>query len=165
MPGWNMITVPIDAGTDPDVVFAGLPLDSWLLYSWDPIHYQYLDADRTTITIGQGLWLKVSEATTLTLVGLPNEADTTTLSLASGWNMIGVPYEDTIPWDAVQVSKGGNTPVSLQQAIDSDWILDTFFHWSGVEYSPLTAGDSFLPLLGYWVKANVEGVRLILPKP
>lgn len=123
MPGWNMITVPIDAGTDPDVVFAGLPLDSWLLYSWDPIHYQYLDADRTTITIGQGLWLKVSEATTLTLVGLPNEADTTTLSLASGWNMIGVPYEDTIPWDAVQVSKGGTlrSPCSKPSTPIGSW--------------------------------------------
>ena len=162
-----MISLPVlPDSSSPSVVFGNLP-SGWLLYAWDAANGRYLGKDLIVLNQEEAYWLKVSAAVSYPVIGKPNGATQTEIDLALGWNMIGVPYESPIPWSAVQVSKDGNPPVSLDQAVASNWIQGTFFRWSGSAYEALTStsGGSFLPLSGYWAKAKVTGVQLILPIP
>jgi hypothetical protein len=164
-PNWNMISLPVvPASTTPSVVFGGLP-SGWVIYAWDAANGRYIGKDQIELDVKTGYWLKLSEATEYSVSGLPNGAEQTEIDLGLGWNLIGVPYEGAIPWATVLVSKDGDTPVSLDQAVASDWIQNTFFHWSGNAYQGLTTGGNFQPLSGYWAKTKVTGVQLILPKP
>ncbi|MEI6309980.1 MAG: extracellular solute-binding protein, partial [bacterium] len=166
-PNWNMLSLPVmPDSSNPSVVFGSLP-SGWLLYAWDAANGRYLGKDLIVLNQEEAYWLKVSTAVSYSVIGQPNGAAQTEIDLSLGWNMIGVPYGSPIPWSTVLVSKDGNPPVSLDQAVASNWIQGTLFRWSGSAYQALTSttGGSFLPLSGYWAKAKVGGVQLILPKP
>ena len=160
-----MISLPVmPDSSNPSVVFGNLP-SGWLLYALDAANGRYLGKEQIVLNQEEAYWLKISTAVSYPVTGKPNGAAQTEIDLSLGWNMIGVPYESPIPWSAVQVSKEGNPPVSLDQAVASNWIQRTFFRWSGSAYEGLTTGGSFLPLSGYWAKAKMGGLQLILPKP
>ncbi|MEI6309542.1 MAG: hypothetical protein WCP58_07880, partial [bacterium] len=164
-PNWNMISLPLTtSSTDPQEVFGGLP-SPWYLFEWDPLGGTYIGKELISLDLGAGYWLKVPTAVEYPVSGQPNGAAQTGIDLGLGWNLIGVPYQGTIPWGAVRTSKDGGAMVTLDQAVSSDWIQGMFFHWSGSEYAMLTTGGNFQSLFGYWVKAKISGVRLVFLQP
>ncbi|MCX5973661.1 MAG: amidase domain-containing protein, partial [Coprothermobacterota bacterium] len=164
-PNWNMISLPLVlTSTDPQVVFGGLP-SPWYLFEWDPLGGTYIGKELISLDLGAGYWLKVPTAVAYPVSGQPNGVAQTGIDLGLGWNLIGVPYQGTIPWGAVRASKDDGTLVTLDVATASNWIQGMFFHWNGSAYEMLAAGDSFQSLFGYWVKAKVSEVRLVFLQP
>ncbi|MEI6309996.1 MAG: hypothetical protein WCP58_10190, partial [bacterium] len=164
-PNWNMISLPlVPASTDPQVVFGGLP-SPWYLFKWDPLAGTYIGKELIVLRLGAGYWLKAPTAVDYPVTGLLNGAAQTGINLGLNWNLIGAPYQGTIPWGAVRVSKDSGVLVTLDVAIASDWIQGMFLHWNGSAYDKLTSGDNFQSLFGYWTKAKVTGLQLVFLQP
>jgi hypothetical protein len=161
-PGWNLISIPVSTNPDPKVVFSGLP--TWRFYAWNPITRSYLDKNHATLGIGKGYWLWVPEATSYQISGSPNTSSFTEIPLYSGWNMIGTPYNQAIPWDSLQVKRGSET-VSLNQAVANGWVRGYAYYWESNSYKMLRSGGSFEPLKGYWFYAKVDGCTMVFYKP
>ena len=162
---WNMISLPLTPiSSKPQVVFGGLP-SPWYLFAWDPLAATYIGKESISLRLGAGYWLKVPTAVDSPVSGAPNGEAQTWIDLGLGWNLIGVPYQKTIPWGVVRVSRDGGPLVTLNYAIASYWIQGMFFHWNGSTYDWLTAGGSFQSLFGYWVKAKLPGLWLVFLQP
>ncbi len=163
---WNMISLPlVPTSTDPLAVFGGLP-SPWYLFRWDPLAGTYIGKELIVLDPKVGYWLKVPTAVNYPVCGAPNGEAQTWIDLGLGWNLIGVPYQGTIPWGAVRVSRDGWVYlVTLDQAVSSDWIQGMFFHWNGSAYDILTSGGNFQSTFGYWVKAKLTGLHLVFLKP
>jgi len=147
--GWNMISFPVLLeNMSPDSIFDGY----YVLYRWDAENKRYvLHADSgvfiepdPNVEVGVGYWVYVLEDENVDLLGfLVNRL---TLSLRSGWNLIGPPY-------------GGS---SIADPIDDpdNSVLPWAFTWNAVEKSYdttqlLEAGKS------YWMYA-LQGCELAL---
>jgi len=160
--GWNLISLPLSTDPDPKVVFSGLP--TWRFYAWNPITRSYLDKNHATLGVGKGYWLWVPTALTYQISGIPNTSSSTEIPLYSGWNLIGTPYNQAIPWDSVQVKRGSLT-VSLNQAVANGWVRSYAYYWESNSYKMLKSGGSFEPLKGYWFYARVDGCTMVFAKP
>ena len=160
--GWNQISIPVQTPTNPVTVFANLP-SGWLFYAWEPIQGTYLDKNHASVEVGQGYWLKVNNATSCPVTGMPNLDSETRIPLALGWNMIGTPYMATIAWNQVKISDGIST--YFLSTAPAGWIMNTGFHYDGSTYQAITAGSAFQVLFGYWVKTKLAGLSLLFGKP
>ena len=160
MEGWNMITVPLVLGDpSPDVAFPA----GWPMYAWDALHNMYLGRSQITLVVGVGYWLKVPSAQTLILEGQPNVQTSTSIRLASGWNLIGTPYHQAVAWGLVNVIRGVETK-TLDAAKVAGWI-GPFYRWTGTSYDSLSNGGIFQSLAGYWMRVFVEGCAIVFPQP
>ena len=158
--GWNMITVPLLLEDPrPDALF---PV-GWPMFAWDALNNRYLGRSQITLAAGVGYWLKATSTQTLTLEGPPNEQVSTSISLSSGWNLIGTPYPQGVSWMYVHVTRGGETK-TLAAARVAGWI-GPFYRWTGTRYESLSGADLFQPLAGYWMRVFVEGCAIVFPQP
>jgi hypothetical protein len=156
--GWNMLSLPLLTDPDPKVVFSGLP--TWRLYTWDAANRQYLDKNHSQLSLGKGFWLWVPSSTNYVVVGEKLESGVFQIPLYPGWNLIGNPYCQDIPWGAVSVNKDGSAPLTLTAAISSGWLRSSIWYWSEGAYHLLTAADDFQELKGYWIYAKTTGLTL-----
>ena len=148
-PGWNLISVPIE----PEVTGALAQLGDDL-----PLLgvYQYYDgafyaAEAADIQAGLGYWVHVADNTEIDVTGLP-VADTITVPLAVGWNIIGNPFETSLAWDDSVTVSCGDEDFTLTDAAASGRIGDKVFQFDGEDYAPLSGG-TLAPWTGYFIKA------------
>ncbi|MCK4266322.1 MAG: carboxypeptidase regulatory-like domain-containing protein, partial [Thermoplasmata archaeon] len=158
--GWNMISLPlIQVFDSPEDVFCSLEGiwdvaqcydatdvgDPWkTYYTFKPPCLN----DLQKIDHTMGIWLHVSNASTLTVYGLPLE--NTAINLCTGWNLIGFP-----------VANGNNmTVLDLKTMTGADTIegFDPL-----AEYMIATLPDEYVLKLGeaYWVHMPFDSVWVI----
>jgi hypothetical protein len=92
-PGWNMVSVPVQAADmSANVIFAG----AVAIYTWDSSSKSYVVPPE--IESENGYWVAVTETKTITVTGIPVAAWSS--SIYEGWNMIGsVMYDDPVGTD------------------------------------------------------------------
>jgi hypothetical protein len=95
-----------------------------------------------------GLWIHMTQAATLSLTGKP--ADSVSLSLTKGWNLVGYPSSRTRPINEVFGTNAQIEPVRTFRATDDSWYGD--FPALDAVASDL---DIVAPGRGYWI--NVSG--------
>ncbi|MFQ3549433.1 MAG: S8 family serine peptidase [Armatimonadota bacterium] len=87
----------------------------------------------------------------------PNGFD---IRLYNGWNMIGNPFGQTVPWRAAMFSYRGSEWVDINTAVRNGWIKTPLFGYSSSSggYFALTERDMLQPFSGYWLRAKVGSV-------
>ena len=159
--GWNLISIPrVLNGSAPEVVLASIAGKYDLVYAWDASdpadpwksYMPGLGGDLTYISRNMGLWVRMTQAGTLTVEGeMPT---TTSIPLYAGWNLIGYPAGVARPVpDALASIAGKYTLVFEYDASSPD------APWRS--YSPQVPDFAntlaeMRPGFGYWVKATQD---------
>ncbi len=134
--GWNLISIPVRKSTLPkEEIFS--PSASNAFRYLANVGYQVSDSLVHSI----GYWLKFSDTATFCMLGLPLATDT--VSLSSGWNLIGS-LSTPLATSTVTSNPGGI-------------ITSAFFGYNGAYFET----DTIIPGKGYWVNVNQAG-QLIL---
>lgn len=139
----------------------------------------YMELVSAPIKIGDACWYRTEFPVGLDLEVFPYGEESFTLRLQRGWNLIGSPYLQEIPWrlDSVRV-RLGNDVRSLAAARDAGWVEDYLWAWrQGVQdpskgwyvlvydTSVIREATGYLsPWRGYWFYAHQE-CELILHSP
>lgn len=128
---WNLISQPLSP-TFPVRKVNEFPTATSNLFGYSN---SYVIAD--TIKIGKGYWIKFPSAQTIGIEGLPFSTDT--VSVTSGWNLIG-----TI-----------SSPIATKNIVQnpSNIIVSNYFGYTGSYQTT----DTLRPSKGYWAKSSGIG--------
>jgi hypothetical protein len=159
--GWNLMSVPLIPNDEAIAnVMAGLNVD-WVTTfvweggvltekKWDPPIQQL-----TTMTTGQGYWVKMFSAGTLTNAGLfqPNPPNVPkSYNVSSGWNMIG--------YHATTAARLG-TPPTVEDYLGTALIghVQAMYYYQGGVYQAVTAPttEDMDVGYGYWLALSQGG--------
>lgn len=133
---WNLISVPIDVFDSRKIaLFPSAVSDAYAFVSG--IGY----VSRDTLLQGVGYWVKFADSSIVSFIGASRSFDS--ISIVSGWNIIGSISAPVAVSDLVEVPSG--------------MIASQFYQYDG-SYSP---ADSVRPSRAYWVKANSGGVLVL----
>jgi subtilase family serine protease len=150
--------------------YSGDSLDSIFGYSgvtlavWSPASEVYAltpTGPANEIAPGQGYWVRFPQAVTVTTVGTPAPTNTSfSIALQAGWNMIGDPFNSTIPissltFNGATFSQASSTP---DQLVGSAIFAYDMGSNSYVSASSLQFGQ------GYWIFAY-SAVTMYVPAP
>lgn len=135
----------------------------WRLATYEGSAVKEYPDGLTSFKRGKGYWFIVKDPTTINLVGSQtapsyNRSSLFSITLASGWNMIGNPYPVALKWSEVQGFQGNPTVGDL-----STW--DSSISTNGVAggYRPITDWASFQ---GGFVKNTTAGdIKITIPFP
>jgi len=134
-PAWNLLSLPVTPA-DPavDKVLAGLKGTLTSVWKWENNNWavslpteqdggtSYADNKGfsllTTINPGEGFWVNSTNGVALTVSGPPASGQ---LTLASGWNLVGVKAPQTIPIMAVTAANPGL--LSIWKWDDGTWAV------------------------------------------
>ena len=92
------------------------------------------------------------------------------ITLQTGWNMIGDPFTGSVKLSDLQVQDGGGNAFSLVDANNQALVSSTLYRYSlangSMGYVALlpTKGDILAPYVGYWVLAY-QPCTLLIPSP
>lgn len=137
------------------------------------------DREVAFVVPGKGYWVKFDQPVQVHKQGglLPEEG--VSLPLSAGWNQIGNPFVQPLPWSVEDIYVRRNDEVkTLAQAQEAGWIEDYAWGWQQDENNPSTGryvlvyDQNILPGIqgqlepwkGYWVYAH-QDCELILPPP
>ena len=169
-PGWNLISLPA-VPNDPcvaavldDALCAGA--SPWVCGYSATSGYLAYPNDLTAMEAGKGYWVLLSRPCNEWLCGAEWYGEAR-LALDQGWNMLGPPRRQPVLWADVGVSDGGSE-LALADAVAAGWISGTAYFYSGSGYGAVAADgsgddDSLRPWYGYWVRANIAGLELVIP--
>jgi hypothetical protein len=128
----------------------------------------------STMEMGRGYWVRLSNSLTLTAPPRQTLKDEPfTLSLSSGWNLVGYPYVNPISFnlDAIEVREVSSTvSISMREAVRQGWIDDVFWtHETTNGYVMVhptlsQALRELEPWRAYWVRTT-RPLELTLPAP
>jgi hypothetical protein len=142
------------------------------LHRYDAGGYASYPWTFTSVERGRGywLWLTTASADTVVRVSGQTAAGAVSLAVPQGWNLIGHPFEADVALAGVQVRSGATTK-AFDGAVASGWIAGTVYYWEpnngyrAAKSAGFGHGTLLRPWRGYWVKALVAGLELIVPKP
>ena len=166
--GLQMISSPYNyAGVGDFAALFGLTGEasgsSNRLIAWNPLSDSYVfypNAPANTLTPGAGYWVSFPAAAYLHYDGAPVPATAPfTLSLSSGWNLIGDPFPAAV---ALASITDAGTALPSDPAVSSP--LYRYNTASGQYVTLSTATGSLQPYSGYWVYAS-RPVTLSVPAP
>ncbi len=131
--GWHMVSLPVLPDSNRvDELFPNLSDD--FAYAWNPVEEDY---ERVThLQSGQGYWLIVEDSASLLISG--EAVDFFHLTLQTGWNMIGAPFD-----------------VGAVEAKPQEAISYQFIEWDEANRSYRTA-QKLLASRAYWVWADSD---------
>jgi len=137
--GWNMISFPVQPdNADPDSIFSGY----YVMYKWDAGNRKYVQCGGSgfepdeNIAPGKGYWVNVLAGENVVVSGTP--ADDLTLSLSTGWNLIGAPL-------------GGANIANPDDTPDGS-VLPSAYTWNA-ENKKYVSTQQLVAGKGYWVNA------------
>jgi hypothetical protein len=157
--GSTLLSFPLDLG-DLDVgawlVAAGV--SSRGIHGWDARLQKYVQLKG--IRPGQGFLLAHGPGK-IPVTGRRLTTPTLEVSLHKGWNVIGVPFETSLPLAALRVVLDGKTE-NFSAALEKKWIggVNALVDGNTVPLSPATAALD--PWRGYWLYAY-QPCQLIIP--
>ena len=164
--GWNLISTPcLASNTSVASVFSSISGDYVSIHGYDPDDdsdpwksynpslQSWVVHDLTEINEKKGYWINMKNQDTFYLNGTLR--DPNSISLVSGWNLIGYPANTTKGVADALSSIGENyTTIWLYNATDS-----TYYYYDAL------AGDGTLgqmrPYYGYWVNMSIS-VSLVI---
>jgi len=176
--GNAMISLPIIPDvTDPKPV-VGFNSNGWYAYgasvgAYIPYsdHKSWFEPKSTTP--GRGFWAYFPASGSASPCGtIPPQDSEARIHLSIGWNLIGTPFINPVPWDLsnIQVEKGG-TAMSLAAAADTvdgwcwGWDSASGAYYLVYDASIIPGARSAIePWLGYWIRAK-GACDLVLPAP
>jgi hypothetical protein len=149
--GWNLISLPMQPAdaTIASVLspIAGAYQVVWAYASGSWTFYDPTDPDGSTLTTmaaGNGYWINMTSAETLTVSG---SAPSSSLSLLSGWNLVG--------YNGTSCTTAASALSSIASTLQASWGYPTQA-WK--VYDPNDVGGStltqFCPNYGYWLKVQ-----------
>jgi len=149
--GWNLISIPYTpSDTAIGTVLSGISGYYTIVWGYPSQAWKFYDpsdpdgSTLTTMTPGKGYWIKMTSARTLTVSGT---TPSTSVSLASGWNLVG--YNTTSSGVASTVLAGISGSTTIVWGYPSQaW---KFYDPTDVDGSTLT---SFTSGGGYWIKTT-----------
>ncbi len=165
---WALVGLPCDPRPDATVA-AVLGDDSlgtfdsdWRVYRHDPASGYAQLGLADTLNVGQGYWVKSLPGGTARAVGTtvagPHRAVALSGAAPDGrFNLVGHPYDVSIPWPSVRVFYGG-AEHTLQQAALAGVMAQQMWRWSGAAYQtydPDVPGalGTLVPFDGFWALA------------
>ncbi len=174
---WHMIALPKNQTINWESF--GFEDSSAVLYRWNSIEEEY-EPLKGDIYPGTAFWMLPLKKMALDLSqdiyssyanGASNSGQTslTPVQIQKGWNQIGVPVGYDIRWnDAQFFRQEGGAPYSFQQAVAGNY-LNPAVYWfrqtltyQGYEWTIVDSTSAASPWVGYWLKANADGI-LIFP--
>lgn len=152
--GWNMISLPLaPSQTAASVLFALLPVrEVWEYKSgaWGKFDPKKTVNPLKNLAAGNGYWIYSNSATNLQI---PGDLATKTVSLGTGWNMVG--FNSIAAQDVVQAISSINSDIEkIWGYKDGGWLS-----YTPGKISPL---KKFEPGGGYWIKMK-QPVTWTLP--
>jgi len=88
-----------------------------------------------------------------------NKTTESVISLNENWNMLSLPFNESVDKSDIIVSYGGSN-YTWQQAVDNGTVLDFIYGWNATSQSYITE-DILYPGYGYWAWAY-DNCELIL---
>jgi len=174
--GLQMVSFPYNFSDPTPTTVFGLQQTDFNLLQWNPTISEYVVVSR--IVPGQGYWLSLTSAKHINLQGgtpLPLGGTTNfEIPLQNGWNQIGNPFTLPVRWGDVQVitTDASNpnylNPLTIDQASQAGLILPTIYSYdttTGSYQFDQNFETNLVPLQGYWVKALVPNLSLLVPPP
>ncbi|MDH7571241.1 MAG: hypothetical protein QHJ73_16815, partial [Armatimonadota bacterium] len=136
-PGLSLIAVPSPLPPFDAADLFGLPPAEMRLARWNPEapgsggYAYYPNTFSASVTAGNGYWVKLARSTPLALhTGRTPQTAPFIIGLKPGWNLIGNPFADPVPWDlqALRVRRAG-IELSLEDAFAQGWVSDFAWAW------------------------------------
>jgi len=139
----------------------------WRLFGYQPALGNYMESP--SLRLGVGYWLSSVNSCTLDVQGyrLPLRNHSTKIPLASGWNLIGNPYDTLIPVSSLMVIDTGGISRPFSDTLVNGLLRQRLWFWSDNSnnlvndgswdqdtISPLDSLDRMKPWLGYAVYAT-----------
>lgn len=176
--GWLLVNVPFTFNYAEIDHVLGLNLGSFRAIYFDPDQNTYIPV--TQVEPGRSFWMLVDNmsfgqtqpielADDTAIVGgqYGMQQDEMTVSIKSGWNMIGNPFVYPIYWGQVLVhNEYTNVTVTLNQAVANSWISKTLYAWNPDKRIYETVKDDqslLMPWSGYWVQAKTPVTLVFRP--
>ncbi|MBU1726842.1 MAG: hypothetical protein KJ880_04350 [Candidatus Omnitrophica bacterium] len=155
--GWHLVSVPASLSTtDPRVVFVDInPVGSGFFWQFDAAVQRLNTA--SSIEMARGYWLYVHKAGSIGVVGQPNNQERT-INLRAGWNLIGNPFNYTLPLNNMSFVYGGKTR-NFDNANYAGWIYPCAWAWSTQDGVYETV-DALNPWQGAWIYCRVDNMAL-----
>ncbi|MGB9877936.1 MAG: lectin like domain-containing protein, partial [bacterium] len=142
-------------------------LSNLLVKGWNASQGTYIDL--STLSTGQGFWMKGKDAVppSLNLYAGALPPGEIPVPLTQGWNIIGSPYTTDLDISNLAV-KYGSEQLSLGDADRKNWVRGYFWGYDAatgdyILIHPALSGDNRIlkPWKGYWIRALQDGVQLV----
>lgn len=178
--GTAMVSLPIVPDTSDPKPMVGFDQHKWFAYNAAGGAYLgYSDQQSwfqpAANTPGRGFWAYFTASGAGYPTGnIPSQTQPKTIHLYPGWNLIGNPFINSVPWNTSAITvlrTGATTPVALRSS--SDAVLGFAWGWDSVKRSYYLVVDptqapnqvsALQPWRAYWLRAYAE-CDLILPPP
>ncbi len=155
--GWNLISVPVQPTDANTSAVIGDDASNFFFYEYKNGDYQSAAA----VERDKGFWLGIESNVTVDVNGKPKITDDT-LTISSGWNLIGSPFLKKYPKSSVIYSRNGLT-VSADSAIHLGWVQNSFYNYN-VTSKSYESADTLSLWNGYWLAALTDSVKIIYLK-
>ena len=166
-PGLQMLSVPADYSSTP--LSSALGITNPILAQWLPSSGQYAvtpAAPADALRPGHGYWARFHVPADLFDVGTPTPTTAPfSISLSSGWNMIGDPFPASIHVGAMAIVDNSGVERTMTAAIAAKLIAPTLYSYpaGASQYQAVSTNDSLAPYLGYWIYATQPTTLKITP--
>ena len=162
---WHLFSVPGQpVPSDPKKFISG----KYNVRRWNPLTpgvaplYNY--STEFTAGPGQGFWVRTYDQD-VTLSFAYNAQDSTqnySLTLYNGWNMIGTPFNRSMPVSSLQFrNRATNEVRSFSSAVLAGWLDSVMWGYAGGTYVQVTDTGTLAPYSAYFLKLN-ENLDMIV---
>lgn len=170
-PGYQMVSLPFAFEDSAPESVLGIDRGQFTMLRWDTNMRRY--AMVNNIRPGEGYWLRVHEAQTLTLSGARMAGDAfggaLRLPLLQGWVQIGNPYPYPVPIGLIRfVDTTRGITLSFAEAVQSGLVRGLLFYYDtvpspGYKYISLLQDPSMhmMPGVGYWIFVQRSNLEII----
>jgi hypothetical protein len=126
---------------------------NWRMFKWDNQDQIYFEAPAIpTLQPGRGYWIISRYDATLTLTGKEVTLSSYYVKLYPGWNQVGFPVKQDIPWTAVLVHSETDTYNASDPA--NPFVLNILYEWVGT----YVGANYVRPNMAYFVKNTSGGI-------
>jgi hypothetical protein len=151
--GLSMISVPVY--TDSDVlsdIFPGLPEGS-RVWTWDAPTQQLVEGFDRHLALGQGAFLYLPQPAVVVVTGQFDKSSEIPVELSEGWNLVGVPYDGSLP-RAAQVVYENSLQMAFNDAVEQGAIVEPISTLDPSGYREIGPDDTFDSMHAYWVYSD-----------
>jgi hypothetical protein len=118
------------------------------VYGWNADSKSYLTVD--VLESGEGFWMYAFDTCMLWVTG--NWSDDVVTNLALKWNLVGLPFDETIGEENLTVVLLNSSSYTWSEAVVNGYVLDFVYGWNASSKSYMIM-DELETGGGYWMYA------------